>query len=141
MLCDAAYKKVISEPLGPTWEMATKAGLNSITLERLNNLGANDKNGFEKYCLVYRIATIGSAPHCSIGFVDKGLEPIHAAILYLGRRFYLENLSDLTGVVVNDTMLSNNELVPLSFGDRIRIARLDMKFQQWSQLFIDTTCF
>jgi len=137
-LNDAAYKEVLDEPLGQMWEAAAKAGLNSITLERVSNLGADDKNGCEKYCLAYRIATIGSVPRCSLSFADKGLEPMHAAILYLGRRFYLENLSDLTDVVVNDTTLSKDELIPLSFGDHIRIARLDMRFQQQSQLFIST---
>lgn len=137
-LNNAAYKKVLNEPLGPLWEMAAKTALNSITLERVNNLGANDKNGFEKYCLVYRIATIGSAPHCSISFANKGLEPLHAAILYHGQRFYLENLSDLTDVVVNETALSKNELEPLSFGDRIRIARLNMRLLQRLQLFLDS---
>ena len=135
----AAYKEVLNKSLGTLWEMAAKTALNSITLERANNLGANDKNGFEKYCLVYRIATIGSASHCSISFADKGLEPLHGAILYHGQRFYLENLSDLTDVAINETTLSKNELEPLSFGDRIRIARLDMRFLQKEQLFIDTT--
>jgi pSer/pThr/pTyr-binding forkhead associated (FHA) protein len=134
----AAYENILNEPLGPTWQAAAKAGLSSITLARLNNLGADDKHGCESYCLVYRIATIGSAPQSSISCTDKGLEPVHAAILHLGRRFYLENVSDLTDVVVNDTTLSKNELTPLSFGDRIRIARLDMKFLQKAQLFIDS---
>jgi len=137
-LNDAAYKKVINEPLGPTWETAAKTALSSITLERVNNLSVDDKNGFEKYCLVYCIATIGSAPHCSVSFANKGLELIHAAILYFGRRFYLENLSDLTDVVVNETTLSRNEMVPLSFGDNIRVARLNMTFVQKSQLFVGT---
>jgi pSer/pThr/pTyr-binding forkhead associated (FHA) protein len=134
----AAYKKIAEESLGPMWELAVKAGANSITLGRMNNLGIDDKNGFESYCLVYRIATLGSDPHCSLSFADKGLEPMHAAIIFLGRRFYLENVSDLTDVVVNETTLSKNELIPLSFGDRIRIARLDAKFLQWSQLFINS---
>ncbi|MFC1604323.1 FHA domain-containing protein [Planctomycetota bacterium] len=133
----AIYKKIVEESLGPMWELAAKAGANSITLYRLNNLGIDGKNGSESYCLIYRVATLGSDPHCSISFADKGLEPMHAAILYLGRRFYLENVSDLTDVVVNETTLSKNELIPLSFGDRIRIARLDMKFLQRLQLFID----
>jgi len=135
----AAYEQILDEPLGRLWETAAKAGLNSVTLKRLNNLGADDENGCESYCLVYRIATVGSRPHCSISFADKGLEPVHAAILYLADRFYLENLSELTDVVVNDVTLSKNQLTPLSFGDRIRIARLDMKFLQRAQLFVDSS--
>ncbi|MBN2590035.1 MAG: FHA domain-containing protein [Sedimentisphaerales bacterium] len=133
-----AYEKLFNSSLGLLWNAASNCSLNSITLKRLNNLGADDNNGLESYCNIYRIATIGSKPHCAISFADKGLEPIHAAILYLGNRFYLENLSDLTDVVINDTTLSKNEIIPLCFGDRIRIARLDMKFQQKSQLYIDS---
>jgi predicted component of type VI protein secretion system len=118
------------------WETAAKAVINAITLERIGNLGEDDKNGYESYCLIYRMATVGSASSCSIRIIDKGLEPIHAGILYLGRRFYLENLSKLTDVV-NDRTLSKGELMPLSFGDRIRIARLDMRILQRSQIFID----
>jgi pSer/pThr/pTyr-binding forkhead associated (FHA) protein len=134
---NAAYKEALNESLGSLCEIAAKTAINSITLERLNNLGIVDKNGFEKYCLIYRVAAIGSVSYCSINFADKGLEPLHAAISYLGQRYYLENLSNLTDVLVNDTTLSKNELMPLSFGDRIRIARLDMIFLQKAQLFID----
>jgi pSer/pThr/pTyr-binding forkhead associated (FHA) protein len=133
----AVYEDILDEPLGTIWETAAKSSINSITLERVGNLGIGDKNGCESYCLLCRIATIGSKPHCSISFADKGLEPIHAAIMYLGQRFYLENVSDLTDVVVNDTTLSKNELIPLSFGDRIRIARLEMRFSERAQLYLD----
>jgi Mg2+/Co2+ transporter CorB len=84
------------------------------------------------------MATVGSGNDCSITVTDKGLEPVHTAIFYLTDRFYLENLTDLTDVTVNDTTVSKNELIPLSFGDRIRIARLDTKFLQKTQLFIDS---
>lgn len=134
----AGYENLLDEPAGPVWDLAARVGINSMTLCRLNNLGKDDKNGFESYCLVYRLATLGSDPHCSITFADKGLEPTHAVILYLGQRFYLENVSDLTDVVINETTLSKNELIPLNFGDRIRIARLDLKFQQCFQLFLST---
>jgi len=114
-----------------------KSGENSIILSMLENLDQNDEKGTENYCLVYRIATIGSDSHASIAFDDRGLEELHAAILYFNQRFYLENLCNLADVFVGDNTVSKNELIPLSFGDRIRIARLDMKFLQKSQLFID----
>ena len=134
---DTDYRKILREPLGEMWELASKVNLNSVTLQRLNNLGPSDENGSESYCVIYRIATVGSASNCSISIEDKGLEPTHAAILYLGKRFFLENLSELTDVAVNGKTLSKSQLMPLSFGDGIRIARLDMKFQQRSQLFIE----
>ncbi|MFA5292131.1 MAG: FHA domain-containing protein [Phycisphaerae bacterium] len=136
-LKDAPYKEIISELSGELWKTASKAELNSVTLERLNNLGSDDKQGCESYCLIYRIATIGSKPDCSLSFTDRGLEPVHAAILYLDEGFYLENLTELTNVFVNDFTLSKNELIPLGFGDRIRIDRMELRFQKKSQLFID----
>ena len=131
------YEQLIESP-DDLWQKACKVNLNSITLSRLENLGENDENGTESYCLLYRIATIGSDGHASIVFEDKGLEPLHAAILYFNQRFYLENLCDLADVFVGDNTVSKSELIPLSFGDRIHIARLDMKFLQKSQLFIDS---
>ena len=134
---DDDYERAIDQPSGNMWKTAAQAKLNSMTLTRLNNLGAQDENGCESYCLLYRAATIGSTSDCSISFSDKGLEPLHAAVLYFARRFYLENRSDLTDVVINDTTLSRGQLMPLSFGDDIRIARLRLKFVQRSQLFVD----
>jgi len=131
------YEQLIESP-GDLWQKASKANLNSITLSRLENLSLNDENGTESYCLVYRIVTIGSESHASIAFDDKGLEEWHAAILYFNQRFYLENLCDLADVFVGDRTVSKAELIPLSFGDRIRIARLDIKFLQWSHLYVDT---
>lgn len=135
---DAAYEGVFGKPVEPMWETAAQTSLDSITLERKNNLGPHDERGCEKYCLIYRIATIGSGADCSISLSGKSLEPQHAGIVYYGRMFYLENLCDLTDVYVNGEMLSKGELIPLSFGDRIRIARLDIEFTQKSQLYIDS---
>jgi len=132
------YEKIMDKPFGELWGFAKDTQVNSITFERVNNLDAQDENGREFYCLVYRIATIGARPSCSIRFEDKGLEPLHAAILYLGNRFYLENLSKYTDVFVNNQTLSRNELIPLSFGDKIRIAQLDVQFLQKFQLFLNS---
>lgn len=129
------YEQLIESP-GDLWQKASKANLNSITLSRLENLGQNDGKGTENYCLIYRIATIGSDSHASIAFDDKGLEELHAAILYFNQRFYLENLCNLADVFVGDNTVSKNELMPLSFGDQIRIARLEAEFKQKCQLFV-----
>ena len=107
-------------------------------VERTGNLGTEDGNGCESYCLIYRVAAIGSAEDCAIRICDKGLEPLQAALVYWGGRFFLENLSMTTNVTVNDRKLSSRELIPLSFGDRIRIARLDMQFIERCQLFVDS---
>ncbi|NLW83470.1 MAG: FHA domain-containing protein [Phycisphaerae bacterium] len=80
---------------------------------------------------------MGSAPECSLYFEDRGLEPVHAGIFYMNGRFNLDNLTDLTDVFVNDVTLSKNELMPLSFGDHILIARLRLQFEQRYQLFVN----
>ena len=131
------YEDAMSDSPGEVWELADPAGPATLSLERTGNLGADDENGCESYCLIYRVAAIGSAEDCAIRVCDKGLEPLHAALVYWGGRFFLENLSTATDVTVNDRKLSGRELIPLSFGDHIRIARLDMQFTQRSQLFVD----
>jgi hypothetical protein len=131
------YRDAIGEPPGRMWELADPAGPAALLLERAGNLDAEDRNGCESYCLIYRAAVIGSAEDCAIRAFDKGLEPIHAALVYWAGRFFLENLSAPANVTVNDRALSGRELIPLSLGDHIRIARLEMQFVQRSQLFVD----
>jgi hypothetical protein len=48
----------------------------------------------------------------------------------------LENLTDRSSVFVNDTVLAKGELIPLSFGDSLRIERLEMEFAQAQQIGI-----
>ena len=131
------YNDAMGEPPGETWELADPAGPTALLLERTGNLDVDDENGSESYCLIYRVVTIGSAEDCVIHIRDKKLEPLHAALVYWGGRFFLENLSTQADVAVNDRILSGRELIPLTIGDRIRIARLEMEFVQRSQLFVD----
>jgi hypothetical protein len=107
-----------------------------VSLTRQGNLNPDDTRGSDRYCLVYRLASLGSGQGSSICIPDKGLEAMHVVFVYINSRFYLENITDLTNVTVNETALSKNELMPLSFGDRIRIARLDLEFCQKKQLYI-----
>ena len=131
------YEDTMSEPPGEMWGLADPAGPAALVLERAGNLGAEDENGSESYCLIYRAAVLGSAEDCAIRIGDKGLEPLQAALVYWGGQFFLENLSTTTEVLVNERKLSGRELIPLNWGDRIRMARLDLQFVQRSQLFVD----
>ncbi len=131
------YADAMGEPAGQMWELAGSAGPAALLLERIGNLDADDRNGCESYCLIYRAATIGCGEDCAIRISNKGLEPLHAALLHWGDRFFLENLSLRTDVAVNDRMLGNRELIPLSLGDCIRIARLEIQFDPRSQLYVD----
>lgn len=133
----SVYSRSVNADIGYMWETAAKHKLTSIKIDRLNNLSPADTNGSESYCLIYRTAHIGSNPDCALCFEEKGLEPLHAKLIYLAGTYYLENLCDLTDVVVNDITLSKGQIVPLNFGDKIRIARLAMVFTQKAQLFVD----
>ncbi|MCU0917325.1 MAG: FHA domain-containing protein [Planctomycetes bacterium] len=131
------YNDAMGDAPGEMWELADPAGPAALLLERAGNLGADDENGCESYCLVYRVAVIGCGEDCAIRICDRGLEPLQAALVHWGGRFFLENLAPAAEVKVNDRKLAGRELIPLSFGDRIQIARLDMQFVQRCQLFVD----
>lgn len=90
------YEELMDNKVGQLWQKSMKAGLSSITLQRVDNLGPEDPNGTERYVIVYRMATLGADPHCSLFFEDRGLEPIHVAFVYMNSRFYLENMTELT---------------------------------------------
>jgi hypothetical protein len=130
--CEGAW-----EAPGPLWDTAGAAGVDAVVLERLNNLGPKDPMGFESYCLVYRLATVGSGQHCAIRVKDQGLEPAHAAILYGAGRFYLQNLCGQADVRVADAAVEQGRWVGLRFGDRITIGRLQVDFMEKEQLFLD----
>jgi pSer/pThr/pTyr-binding forkhead associated (FHA) protein len=118
------------------WMTAAEARINALSLRRHRNLGHEDKHGQESYCLVYRLATLGADPHCAICVPDQGLEKIHAGLLFFNSRFYLENVSGLTDVSVNDQPLNRHELIPLRWGDRLQIKRLQMEFKEAGQLYL-----
>ena len=131
------YESLMTLEKETLWDYQFNPHLNAVRLRRLNNLDAKDANGEEGYVLLYRAATIGSAPECLLRFEDKELEPVHAAIVYMNGRFYLEHLTSLTDVFVNTITISKNELMPLSFGDQLLIARLRLQFEQRYQLFVN----
>lgn len=131
------YMPLMNPEAEPLWDNAFNPHLNAIRLRRFNNLGQDDSHGKEGYVLVYRVATLGASPDCALCFEDKGLEPVHAGFVYMNGRFYLENLTELTDVFVNEVMMSKNELMPLSFGDQILIARVRLQFEQRYQLFVN----
>lgn len=133
---DAGYEALAPDGPGPLWKTAG-GHVDAIVLDRVGNLGREDETGCERYCLLYRLATIGSDRDCTWHVNDKGLEPLHAAIVYLRDRFYLDNVSGRTDVSVNGRTLLKNELIPLTFGDHIHLGHLEMEFATRSHLFVD----
>jgi len=136
-LIDSSLYEGICEEPGPLWDMAGAAGVHAVVLERQNNLGPRDSWGFESYCLVYRLATVGSGRDCAIQIKDQGLEPAHVGILYVAGRFYLENLCGQADVSVAGIKVDRSQWTGLRFGDRIRIGRVEMDFVEKQQLFLD----
>jgi serine/threonine protein kinase len=131
------YEDVSCDDKGTLWATASASDINALVLRRINNLGNEDANGCEHYCVVYRMATIGSSDGDALCFSDKGLEPCHAALLYVKDRFYLVNLCSGMNVKINGQPLGKGRVTPLNFGDRIQIAELDMEFRRKHQLYID----
>ncbi len=108
---DALYETLVPGEPGSLWRTAG-GHVDALLLDRRDNLGREDESGWERYCLVYRRATIGSGRECTWQVQDKGLEPVQAAFVYLWDRFYLDNLSDRTDLLVNARALQKNELMP-----------------------------
>jgi len=133
----SGYESVLGHTKASLWAKASALQMNSLILRRTINLGIRDSNGCESYCVVYRAATIGSSEDDAFCFSDKGLQPCHAAVVYLKGCFHLQNLCGVTNVMINGESLNRGQLVPLSFGDRLRIAELDMEFCRKHQLYID----
>ncbi len=135
----SGYEDISGDDTGALWAKASASDTNALVLRRMTNLGIEDPNGCESYCLVYRIATIGAAEDNALRFLDQRLKPCHAAFVHLKGYFYLENLCGVMNVKINGQSLSRGKLMPLSFGDRIQIAGLDMEFRRKHQLYIDSS--
>jgi hypothetical protein len=132
------YEEIFGDATGTLWTRASASDTNALVLRRITNLGVEDPHGCESYYVVYRIATIGSGEDDALGFLDQDLKPCHAAIVHFEGCFYLENLCGTMDVKINGQSLSRDKLLPLSFGDRIQIAGLDMEFRRKHQLYIDS---
>ena len=90
------HEKILGQMSAPMWKLAGAVEIRTLILERISNLGSKDRNGCEKYVIIYRAADIGSHPICAISIPDKELQSRHAAILHLGQCFYLENISHVS---------------------------------------------
>jgi hypothetical protein len=133
------YENMFAGVTGTLWAKASASDTNALALRRITNLGVDDPNGCESYYVVYRIATVGSGEGDVLRFLDLDLEPCHAAIVHFEGCFYLENLCGVMDVKINGQPLSRGKLMPLSFGDRIQAAGLDMEFRRKHQLYIDSS--
>jgi serine/threonine protein kinase len=132
----SGYENILGDASEALWTQASASDTNALILNRMNNLGFGDPNGCERYCIVYRMVTIGSGKDDALRFLDQGLKSCHAALVHLKGRFYLDNLCGAMDVKVDGQPLSRGKLMPLSFGDHIQIAGLDMEFHRKYQLYV-----
>lgn len=73
--------------------------------------------------------TIGRAEACDIGlFGDPGTEKMHARIIMMGSRYFLEDVGTPGGTFLNEQRISGR--TPLSNGDRIRVGKNVLLFQE-----------
>lgn len=130
------YTTAVEGRVGTLWTLATSARVNALVVQRYHNLGPRDPHGFETYCLLYRAVTLGNDINNALCFTGRGLASCHAALIYLGDRFYLENRSPENDVLVNRQTLAPGQLLPLRFGDRIQLAKLQLNFVEKQQLYL-----
>ncbi len=73
--------------------------------------------------------SIGRAEACDIGlFGDSGVEKLHAHIVQMGNRYFLEDANTPGGTFLNDQRI--NGRAPLRSGDMIRVGNSILCFQE-----------
>ncbi|MDA0282501.1 MAG: FHA domain-containing protein [Planctomycetota bacterium] len=129
---DELYCDFVGERISRVWRLAHQTQINSVRIDRVENLA-----GAESYVLLYGSALIGSSRAvCPITLLSAYLEP-PARILYMGRTFWLERLSDAVAVAVNDHEVACRTLVPLSPGMSLRFGEEEVVFNRSEQMYLD----
>lgn len=112
---------------GGTFRLSSQSGVAALRVERVDNFPD------ETYVLVYAGFSLGGSSVSGIPVEGAGLSPRHLLFLYLGDGFYVENISG-TSVDLNGRLLPEGEIVPLSFGDRIRAADAAIEVGEFEHL-------
>ena len=101
----------------------------------------------EEYVLLFRTATIGSAPTAAIELKGPGVADVHARLLHLGGGFWLEPLWEettlcaktgeeqrATRTFVDERQVGRHELVPLVSGMKLRFGETEVVFGEFGQM-------
>ncbi|NQV26505.1 MAG: FHA domain-containing protein [Rhodopirellula sp.] len=129
---DALYCEFVGERISRIWRLAHQSEINAVRLNRAENLA-----GIESYVLIYGPALIGSSSAaCPITLNSTYAEP-PARILYMGRVFWLERLSETVAVSVNEQEVACRSLVPLSPGMSLQFGDEEVVFNHAEQMFLD----
>ncbi len=107
---DWACCSAVGETVPGVWRHSLSSGIDSISLRGFRS-GMEE----EEFVCLYRQALIGSSQsRCAITLHQSGLPAVMARLLYIGRTYWLENLSEPELVRVNKRPLPLLRLVPLS---------------------------
>ncbi|NQT37916.1 MAG: FHA domain-containing protein, partial [Planctomycetes bacterium] len=101
----------------------------------------------EEYVLLFRTATIGSAPGAAVQLRGSGVADVHARVLHLGGGFWLEPLWEETTLCANTgeeirstrtyvdgRQVARHELVPLAPGMKLRFGETEVTFDEFEQM-------
>ena len=76
---------------------------------------------------------IGSDEKCGIQLSGKAIMKRHARLLYHEGTFFVESIGAKCPVFVEGEKVREKELVPLTYGTRLRIGDADLTFSKFSQ--------
>lgn len=127
---DELYCETLGERVSRLWRLSHSTGIDSLRLKRCNNLA-----GQEEYVGVFRQALIGSSvDRCAISIPSPGIPPVAARLVWIGRTFWLESLSDDDVISVDGVPALRRHLVPLSIGARLSFGSTNCTFGSFQQL-------
>lgn len=128
---DELYCDFVGECISRVWRLAHQTNINAVRLDRVENLA-----GAESYVLLYGEALIGSS-RAACPITVQGPHAEHPArILYIGRVFWLERLSDSSIVKVNDEDVPCRTLIPLKPGMALQFGEEEVVFNRSEQMFL-----
>lgn len=103
----------------------------SVRLRRVDNLPQ------EEYVLLQRAAYVGSGPACAIQIPHPTVQRVHAQMLLLGGRLWLEPTQELADTLVDNQRVPRDHLVPLRPALSIRLGQVDITVLRVQQYYLD----
>ncbi|MGH7202164.1 MAG: FHA domain-containing protein, partial [Planctomycetaceae bacterium] len=124
------YRDVLQASLPLRWRIAEDSRIDALRLRRMGNLPE------EQYVLLFRQALIGSSGDAPLCLDDPSIARLHARLVHLDDRFWLEHIATGGTTMVNDHRLGLREIVPLSAGMTLRFGDFAFRFTDFAQLHV-----